>query len=450
MSEARRELLLAPPLVEQTCSRREGLYSLFRRTCERNQLVVNDVVAEMLRPLTGPNATRVRKMVKPLHLMNYGGGLSQRFIARMHEIGVAQKWLEATVAELDVRGVAELRVMPYRRWCPECYHEDCSTAHGPYDRLLWSIELVATCPIHSVRLENACAECGAAKMPVLMGVDISGFCPHCRSFLGMTSSRLDAVRDDHSRYLIWVAQSFADLLDSPLPWDHDAAEPIKSMIRKISDFHFGGAYAHLARSVSRNKSLVCSWLSGAAAPGWLALCELSYGFQIPLRSLLLGDASAVALSTVRPLPFAVTQLRSHPRKRPEIRDNDQLRLFLKEVEDGRHLGILTMVALAARLNIDGSDLRRRVPKECRRLSAILRERRTTSVEWRLAARAREFEDAIRRVGQDLAREDAAVTRRNVDLRLACLGFGVRHAESKSVRERVAKAKSAATFHASGT
>jgi hypothetical protein len=228
MSESRKELLLAPPLVAQTGSRREGLYSMFRRTCERNQLIVNDVVAELVRPLTGPNTTRIRKLVKPLHLLNYGGVLSHRLIARMEEISVAQNWLHATIAELNVRGVAELRVMPHRRWCPECYHEDCSGAHGPYDRLLWSIDLVAACPIHSVQLEDTCAACGAAKLPVLMGVDISGFCPRCRSFLGMASSRLDPERDEHSRYLLWVACSFADLLDSPLPADCDATESINS------------------------------------------------------------------------------------------------------------------------------------------------------------------------------------------------------------------------------
>ena len=266
----------------------------------------------------------------------------------------------------------------------------------------------------------------------------------------MASSRLDPDRDEHSRYLIWAARSFADLLDSPLPTGYDAADTINSMLRNLSDKHFEGAYALLARAVSRNKTVVCSWLSKAAAPRWLALCELSYAFNIPLRALLLGDTSGVASSSVRPLPPAVAQRRPHPRKRPEVRDSDQMRLFLQEVENGTQPTVMTMVAVAARLNIDHRDLRRRLPAECERLSAILKERRKIGAQWRRAARARELEDAITKVGQDLAREEARVTRRDVNLRLACLGFGVRHKESKSVRDRVERARDEAALNMSGT
>ena len=448
MTDPTQRLLLSPALVVQSDSQREGLFSLFRRTCERNQLTVNDVVAELLVPLAGPRDVRVRKLVRPLHLLNRGAGLSERFIVRMQQISVAQNWWLATAKELTVRGTAELPLVGHRRWCPVCYDDDCTLRHGPYDRLLWSIEAVETCPRHNVRLQSVCSECGASQMPVLMGLDLSGFCPHCRNFLGLRSSQLDPA-DDYSSYLLWVARSFADLLDSPLPADHDVTAPIQSMIRLLSDRHFDGAYARLSAAICRNKSVVGTWLAGNSAPGWLTMCTVSFVFHVPLRDLLLGDTTAVEFSVLRPLPLAVSERWSSPRKRPEQRNLDQFRNFMSQIESGQHLTVLTMVGVAKRLNIDSSDLRRRLPDECARLSAVLKERRRTAGEWKRSARERSLNEAIQQVGEDLAKSDASGTRRGIELGLANLGFHIRYRESIRVCARVRLARLAADLRKSG-
>lgn len=448
MTSQANQLLLSPEPIEQSSFQREGLFSLFRRICERNQLTVNDVVAELLVPLAGPGDVRVRKLLKPLHLLNRGGGLSERFILRMQEISVAQNWWLATAKELGVCGMAELPLVRYRRWCPQCYDDDCALRHGPYDRLLWSIEAVEACPRHNVQLQSVCSECGASQMPVLMGLDLSGFCPYCRSFLGLRPSRLDPA-DDYSSYLLWVARSFADLLDSPLPADHDVTVPIQTLIRMLSDRHFNGAYAHLAAAIGRNKSVVGTWLAGSSAPGWLAICTVSFVFHLPLRDLLLGDSTAVEFSVLRPLPLGVREGWSSPRKRPERRDLDQFRTFMSQVESGQHLLILTMVAVAKRLNIDSSDLRRRLPDECAQLSAVLKERRRTAGEWKRSARERSLNDAVQQVGEDLARSNASGTRRGIELRLANLGFHIRYQESIHICARVRVARLAADLQKSG-
>jgi hypothetical protein len=166
-------------------AQREALHSIFRRTCERNQLLVNDVVNDLMLPLAGPKPDRMRKLVKPLHLMNRDGVLSNRFVARMGAFSVTQSWGHATLKELiELTGVGFLPISSFRRWCAHCYDDDCSQQHEPYDRLLWSVDLVATCPVHQVRLEDSCGSCGATNLPLLMGVDISGFCPRCWEYLG--------------------------------------------------------------------------------------------------------------------------------------------------------------------------------------------------------------------------------------------------------------------------
>ena len=287
-------------------------------------------------------------------------------------------------------------------------------------------------------------------MPVLMGSDISGFCPRCRSFLGVSPEKLDGSGDNHSSYMLWLARSFADLLDTPLPVGHHIREPFLRMIREISAFHFDGSYSHLAGAVSRNKSVVATWLAGRASPSWLAVCEISYVFHIPLRDVLAGESSAVPFSSLRPLPLSARQRYASQRKHPKKRDNEAMRVFLSEVEVGKHPSLHTMIAVAQRLSIDPSGLRRRLPDEVKRLSSTLAARRVVARHRKKAAHARDFNEAILQVGNDLAQAGGPLTRRNVELRLAQLGFPVRRPESKDVRKRVSLAMESALQRMSGT
>lgn len=446
----RQELLLAPVAVERTGAQREALHSIFRRTCERNQLLVNDVVNDLMLPLAGPALERMRKLVKPLHLMNRGAGLSDRFIARMKSFSAAQSWDQATLKELiELQGIEALPVSSRRRWCARCYDDDCSQQHGPYDRLLWSVGLVAACPVHQVSLEDSCGSCGAKNLPVLMGVDISGFCPRCRQFLGGRRLRLDGDSDDYARYLLWTSRTVADLLDEPLPKGHDANGPFLSMLRRISDYHFSGVYAHLATAISRNKSVIGTWFAGRTNPGWRVACEISYCFQIPLRDLLAGDETAVAFAVRRALPLSAQERHLSVRRRPIARDRERLKAFLAEVEQGLHPILSTMKAVGQRLAIDPSQLRRMLPVECASLCKALTDRRVDSAKRSRRARLIQLEEAIRQVGQDLAASDGPLTKRNVERRLRHLGFNVRRPDSKSIRERVADAKCQALKEMSG-
>ncbi|WP_425571288.1 TniQ family protein [Roseateles puraquae] len=154
------------------------------------------------------------------------GKMSERFIARMKSFSTAQSWDQGTLQELiELQGVGALPVSSRRRWCAQCYDDDCFQQHGPYDRILWSVELVSACPVHQVRLEASCGSCGATNLPVLMGVDISGFCPRCRQFLGGRRLSLNGDGDDYARFLLWTSRTVADLLDEPLPIGHDAKGP---------------------------------------------------------------------------------------------------------------------------------------------------------------------------------------------------------------------------------
>lgn len=248
---------------------------------------------------------------------------------------------------------------------------------------------------------------------------------------------------------MWTSRAFADLLDDPLPVDHDAGAPFLGMLRSISEFHFGGAYSRLASAISRNKSVVGTWFAAGAAPGWKAACEVSFVFKIPLRDMLIGDEAAVKFSTVGALPLSATERYLRPRRLPKARDLSFFRMFLKEVADGAHPALASMNAVAEKLAIDASALRKLLPEESGALTAILAARRAEIRLRMQSRRAVELEAAIRQVGDDLARNAGPLTRRNVDLKLRHLGFQLRHEDSVPVRKRVAAAKEEAERILSG-
>lgn len=348
-----------------------------------------------------------------------------------------------------IRLKRRLAVAPYRRWCGECYEQDCSQLYGPYDRLLWSIPLIEVCPLHKVRLDTRCRSCGADRLRVLTGIDISGFCPRCREYLGGKRDVIPTSTDDHARYLLWVSRSMASLLNDPLPPGHDASEPFLSMLHAVCDYHFERVLSRLAQAISRNKSVVSTWLAGKAQPGWRTLCDVSFALHIPLRDLLLGEEVAVKFASPRPLPLFAVNRPSAMRRKPKTHDRRQMAIFLDEVGRGQHPTMRTMKAVADRLSIDPSHLWKMLPTEATTLSGALKLRRKEAAVRAKARRDLELEQAIRQVGQEIAAANRAPTKRLVVLRLRQLGLGVRHAECKSILRKAVVATEEARQARSG-
>ena len=121
------------------------------------------------------------------------------------------------------------------------------------------------------------------RSPTLYGRDISGFCPKCQAWLGKAETPRGIAHDDQSRHGIWVARSFADLLEFAAPEGANLSAPLMASIRELAELHHKGVMARLAEQVRRNKSVVATWLVGKSRPNWDALCDLSYVYQQPLH-----------------------------------------------------------------------------------------------------------------------------------------------------------------------
>jgi len=436
-----RSVLLAPPLGPLTGANREGLHSILRRICEKNQLTVNDVLSGLVLPSLEQKLDRLTGMSSAVHTINRGCALSTNIASTLQELTGMGDLSSATLLEIvGLVGVGALAISRHRKWCPICLDYDLETDIDPHDRLIWSIDAVQACSVHRVGLRSICHTCGAGPFATLVGRDLSGRCPKCFEWLGGKATILDESRDEHSRYILWVAQSFADLLEMPLPHGTSVNQGVSDVLNALALQHFEGKYAHLAKAIERNKSVVGTWLTGRASPSWQALCEVSFTFQVPLSELLRGQADSVSFSTVRRLPLAAAERLSRPRKLPVRRNIDEIRSFLVKVEQNEFLGLLTIRAVAKRLGIQERELNRILRDDMARLSVILAERRNHIRQRNRNARERTIREEVPLVVGNLLQSGVKATRRAVDKGLALAGISVRRREASLIRQLTQLAK----------
>lgn len=429
--------LLAPKSIPAAGSEREALHSLIRRTCEKNQLTVNDVLSGLILPQAGVASDRLTKMNYQVHLINRGCSISSRLISQVCRLVNISELSSHTLRELDeLRGVGSIAISKTRKWCPECFNSDILTSYGPYDRLLWCLDDVHICPIHKVQLVKTCPTCGNGPFPVLTGRDVSGHCPKCHSWLGGRSMILEESRDEHTQFLFWQAKTYANLLDHPLPIQLDAGQGFIDVLHALAKRHFDGNFAALSRSVERNKSVLCTWLKGRGLPRWDALVEISYAFQIPLPEMLLGQCEGISISEIRRLPLASITRLTHPRKLPQQRNIEEIRAFLAKVEAGEFPWLHSIGKVAERLNTAPRHLRRILPPEVAQLSAILANRRNQSKIRRREDRERLLRQEVPQAVLKILNSDRQATRRAINRSLSEAGISVMHREGPLIKELV--------------
>jgi TniQ len=414
--------LLTPMLTGDTGSSRECFTSLFRRLCEHNQLSVIDVVVSMAIPISGPSHDRTYKLCNPIHLLNSGGTLSSRAISRVGQVTALEDLANTTLHNFQsICGMQPLRSSRYRRWCSLCFEEDRCSKHGPFERLLWSIECVEVCPLHHCRLEQTCHKCGATNFSVLLGADISGFCPKCLTWLGGYRDSLDLNSDEHVRYLQWIAAAFMELLDDS--FDHESlnGRNISIALEVVRKVHFSNKASSMAKAIGRNKSTLSTWVNHHSAYSWLAACQISYAFGISLKSLLLNDEDALYFTHVRPLPLMVRASVTSIRKRAGTVSESSLRLLIEKLRNGEHSQLCTLKASASMLGVDQKTLRNNFPDLYADLALLLRSKVTLNRDLRKRARRLSLSIATQQVASDLAADFGKVTRRELSRRFGLVG-----------------------------
>ena len=246
--------LLKPASTPTDGGKREALHSFVVRGCEKNGITVGDFYRHFFRRRNGLVPPDVgREGVT--YLISHGSETSRHWIEVLGEtFGVPESLLwEMTARDINISSGMPAPASPLRRWCTACLEHDLECDHGPYERLLWSLNLVKICPHHRTVFQSSCPHCHRNNAKVLAAKILPGFCTYCSGWLGSSTRRIPETSDDQSKYMLWVAQSFSDLLDAKATATESGP---RETLLALADFHYEGNRAKLARSIHRAKSTV--------------------------------------------------------------------------------------------------------------------------------------------------------------------------------------------------
>ncbi|MDN8615685.1 TniQ family protein [Variovorax ginsengisoli] len=428
----------SPPAAESSRGEQESLRSWIRRLAEFNHLALADVLKYYVLPIPGTGFALAFEG-GATHLIDRGASLSRGIIEKLERVTLLAGLEDFTLQSLlAINGVAPIVASRYRKWCGICFNEDRHTEAGPFERLLWSINDVVVCPKHRFNLTSTCPSCGYSKIPALTVLEISGFCPKCRKWLGAESHENAEVPKD---FHVWVAESFSQVLNHPDTHNLDASESIRRVLNEARNVFYDGNFSKFASDLGKNKSATHYWIHGLAMPQWNHLCEIAYALHISLLDLLCGrvhslpplsvqlmrtaiQARVATLSTIRK-PFAPRRL-----------DASGAIAAFSELRAGGHPHIISLAALSNYLKVDRSVLSKFISKHDPAFMEVLDDRLAALNKTKRDAHDTKLNEKILLIAHQFVKERESYTRRSAADKLRGEGLRLSYQEYPIAYRRI--------------
>ena len=195
----------------------------------------------------------------------------------------------------------------------------------------------------------------------------------------------------------------------------------------------------MASALGRNKSVISTWLTNKGRISWQALCEISYVFHIPLADILTCGSDAIAFSVIRALPLSQSRAGRRQRKIAVRHDISHTLAFFDAIEKGHYSAVLTLEAVAARLNTSARELRRILPDKTKALVTTLAYRRSKVKQIKAQQRQQLLEHEVPEAIFRILRRGENLTRRAVSNELSCAGVNVRRSDQPAITKLKLKA-----------
>ena len=327
------------------------------------------------------------------YLSQAPGGFIWRKLGAINGTG---EWTEDFVrvaAQLTGRSVHELSTMTMlsyrhllssrgllrstRAWCSYCLAEWRTAGSAGYEPLLWSLQVVTTCPIHDRPLVAACphADC-TAQQPFIRPNGLSGYCFSCSRWLAAPT---DIVKPDdkyvglsmHQTHAVAVGTLIAGV--SLANYSKPDKEGLERALQHGLEKQASGDRREFARLLGISVRSVSDLLTGNQVPQLGTLLQICERLNLsPLQILGLSDESAAThwhLSD--PLQHNQVPNRRRPGTKKKVRpfDSDRLRRELEGVLNSAEEPPPSMRAVGERLGYDQSHLHKHFPTLCQAISA---------------------------------------------------------------------------------
>ncbi|GGE81314.1 TniQ family protein [Priestia taiwanensis] len=315
--------------------------------------------------------------------LNGIGNLAGNFIVAFEKL-TCRKDLSATtllswLSVLPSRGLLKKQ----RAWCSSCYEDDISNQGIPYERLIWSFEMVNICTKHNCYLSFRCPFCNKTN-PILTRKSMPGCCFICEKWLGVIlNNGAQPIYENHASIDI-----IEDIVAQNNTYrEQKNREHVIGAINYYINECFEGKSSRMAGELNIPLSTIATWLSGGSLPEIKSLIKICGFLRINLSEFL-NNKEVNYKSKVIKNPIVRTT-DSKERKRHNHQEiNDYLNLVITDKLP------LSISEIAGKLGCDRKLLSRRYPKECSEIKGIYNKHLKYMKDRRDVEKLREVEEVF--------------------------------------------------------
>jgi hypothetical protein len=240
--------------------------------------------------------------------------------------------------------------------CRACL-EEMAAADLVWEPLIWTLQLVTTCPVHGLPLSLECPHCGGSQK-ILRLRGRPGLCGRCGLWMGQ---RLPTQVEAADPVSLMVASLFAD----ELIVSADLAKTFNAGLARV-----GWTASQLSEAARVPEASLSGWRAGRMKPGLGPLVAICRATGWDLRTLLAGEIVQIADPAVLP-------------ERPSARRGVDWAFVRRRLREMTALpDPPTLRAAATELAVDIHAIRKRLPTEAAQLVARRRELESAAYQRR--------------------------------------------------------------------
>ena len=382
----------------------ESLTSYVMRLAEAHSVSLRDLLIHELAPQLRPLVHQETGHLK--------AGAVSRFLRQsvaLNGLRVTAKQLAEAMNMLTGRGDLQmLTFLPWadaisvkkllrrtKAWCPFCLESWRETSQPCYEPLLWSVECLSMCPLHSEPFSTCCPFCACASAP-LTSRSQPGYCSWCHRWLGQPfegrANRGSYFVDDPWKIQRWIASQVGEVLaavpsfSQPLHRE-DALAVLSTFVHRELE----GRLTRAARSLSLTDPILRQWLYGNHVPQLRNLLQACCALGISLLSLLLGTADAFPQAGKRTWQLPP----SEPLRKPFREfDAEIIHHALQQAWEDSSIPPLSVNQIAQQLRYRPHQLTQLFPELCQAISSRYSRYQEQQRRSRYQSRCEEVRQAV--------------------------------------------------------
>ncbi|WNF22483.1 TniQ family protein [Mesobacillus jeotgali] len=245
-------------------------------------------------------------------------------------------------------------------WCSCCIKEWVDNRKTIYYPLIWYLEPIKVCHIHSCYLVNTCPSCHE-RQDILRRQSIVGLCQHCNQSLG-GGDQIKLCDQESLEWQNFVFLNISTLLTNedkvPLPLDLKLVENLNL----INDKVFNGAINQFSQKLKFARNTISGWLKGDVKPTIDNQLYICYQLTIGIEQLLFKNVDVGKIETLNNEKREVAAL---VKVRKQL-DNIYIQKQLEEIIQGEET--ISMEVAAKRVGINKRTLYRNFGNLCIQIS----------------------------------------------------------------------------------